>query len=73
MEQQKAMKIWATFGRSDGSGRWRLQSLSVVSAERARALAEREQVRAGSGPIDLVVRSYESIHDVPWVLESLDD
>ena len=72
MGQRKMMKIWATFGRSESSGRWRLQSLSVLSAERARALAEREQVRSGSGPMDLIVRSYESIYDVPWVLESPD-
>ncbi len=64
------MRIWATFGRFDDGDRWRLQALSVLSAERARALAEREQRRAGRGPARLLVRDYESVEAVPWVLDA---
>jgi hypothetical protein len=66
----QSMKIWATFGRGSAGDQWRLQAMSVLSPERARALAEREQLRTGAVGTQLLVREYESAAAVPWTLDS---
>ena len=66
------MKVFATYARRSDGEWWRLAAVSVVSPERARALAEREQVRPDS-PLSgaaLTVREFDSLQAVPWRLEA---
>ena len=69
-EENPEMKVYATFARQAPGDTWRLATISGLSAERARLLAEREQRRPGSEirEAGLSVREYESIEAVPWTL-----
>jgi hypothetical protein len=63
------MRIYATYARVEPNT-WRLTSVSALSAERARALAEREQRRPGSEirSAPLTVLEFDSMRAVPWHL-----
>jgi hypothetical protein len=62
--------IWAIYVRRRPDEPWRLQAMSVLSAERARALAEREHARAGVRDAQYLVREFESPTSAPWTLEA---
>ncbi|MBI3971073.1 MAG: hypothetical protein HY332_07260 [Chloroflexi bacterium] len=64
------MRVWAAFIRQQPGAPWRLRALASLSAERARALVEREQVRSGLVCCDLIVREFDSVKAVPWTLEA---
>jgi hypothetical protein len=65
-------KVYAAYAQPAQGDAWRLAAVSVLSAERARALAEREQRRPDSmvKSTVLLVREYESMLAVPWRLEA---
>ena len=63
-------KVWATYTRERPEAPWRLRSLASLSAERARALAEREQTRDGIPYAEFVVREFDSVRAVPWTLDT---
>ena len=63
-------QVWAAFGRQCPNQPWRLQTFSAVSAERARGLIEREQVRANLGAMEVRVREYDGIDCIPWTLDA---
>ena len=60
------MTIYATYAKVGGDT-WRLTAVSAFSADRARALAEREQRRPGSliREASLTVKEFDSMHAVP--------
>ncbi len=60
------MAIWAVYGKRTPQDAWRLAALSVLSAERARGLAEREHARAQVVGVQYRVCAYDSPRDVPW-------
>jgi hypothetical protein len=61
--------VWATYVRKRTGEPWRLEAVSVVSPERARALAERHHARARIAGAELLVRQWESMGSVAWTLE----
>lgn len=63
------MSVWATYVRRVPEQPWRLEALSTVSAERARALAERDHARARVAGAQYLVRQYDATGSVPWILE----
>jgi hypothetical protein len=68
------MAVWAVYGRPAAGGRRYLKSVSVVSAERARALASEDETlteSARSG--DLVVRRYGALQAVAWWVDARAD
>jgi hypothetical protein len=67
------MAVWATFVRRTSEEPWRLEAMSVLSAERARALAERDHARTHVVGAQYLVRQYETPHAVPWTLDAPDD
>jgi hypothetical protein len=65
------MAVWATFVKRAADSPWRLEAVSVLGADRARALAEREHARHRVVGAEIRVRQFSSINDVPDHLESL--
>ena len=65
------MAVWAVYGRPAAGGRRYLKSVSVVSAERARALAGDGEIAAdcASGG-DLVIRRYGVLQAVTWWVDA---
>ncbi len=63
------IKVYAVYAQIN-SETWRLASVSALSSDRARSLAEQEQLRPGSAFVNapLAVRMYDSIQVVPWQL-----
>ena len=64
------MAVWAVYGRQASGGRMYLKSVSVISAERARKLAERDRQDAVEIAPELVVREFTALQAVPWSLEA---
>jgi hypothetical protein len=64
------MAVWAVYGRQASGGRLYLKSVSVVSAERARSLAERDRSDVVDIASELVVREFTALQAVPWSLEA---
>jgi hypothetical protein len=65
-------QIWAAFVQRTPGQPWRLEGMSVLSAERARALAERQHARERVVAARFVVRPYDSPLLVPWALDPAD-
>lgn len=63
------IKVYAVYAKIN-SETWRLASVSAHSSDRARSLAEQEQLRPDSAFVNapLAVRMYDSIQVVPWQL-----
>jgi hypothetical protein len=61
--------VWATYVRRAPDESWRLEAVSVVSADRARALAEQNHARCRAAGVELLVRVCESMQAVPWTLD----
>lgn len=62
------MSVWATFVRRSADAPWRLEAMSVLGAERARALAEREHARHRVIGAEYRVRQFSSFKDIPELL-----
>ena len=62
------MAVWAVFVKRVPEDTWRLGALSVLSAERARGLAEREHARAQVVGVQYRVCTYDTPRAVPWTL-----
>jgi hypothetical protein len=65
-----AMAVWAVYGRQASGERLYLKSVSVISAERARNLAERDRQDGAEMVPELVVREFTALHAVPWCLDA---
>ena len=63
------MLVWAAFVKRSADGPWRLEALSVLGADRARGLAEREHARQRVIGAQYRVREYASPRDIPERLE----
>ena len=63
------MAVWATYVKRMPEQPWRLEALSTVSAERSRALAERDHARAHVAGAQYLVRRFDPATGVPWTLE----
>ena len=61
--------VWATYVRKMVGEPWRLEAVSVLSPERARALAEQHHARVRIVGAEMLVRQWESMHSVAWTLE----
>lgn len=59
------MSVWATFVKRGAGEPWRLEAMSVLGADRSRALAEREHARNRVVGAEYRVFEFKSIHDVP--------
>jgi hypothetical protein len=64
------MAVWAVYGQGPKGRRWALKSVSVVSAERAQALARGRVAERESGGPALVVREYAALKAIPWWVEA---
>ena len=64
------MSVWATFVKRSAEAPWRLEAISVLGAERARALAEREHARDRVIGAQYRVQQFSSTKDIPASLES---
>ncbi len=64
------MSVWATFVKRTADTPWRLEAVSVLGADRARALAEREHARHSVVGAEFRVRQFNSIKEVPDHLDS---
>jgi hypothetical protein len=65
-----AMAVWATYVKRGADSPWRLEAMSVLGAERARALAEREHARARVVGAEFQVRRFSDIKEVPDLLDA---
>ena len=61
--------MWAAFVRRSPEAEWRLEALSVLGADRARALAEREHARHSVVGAEFRVLAYASTREIPGRLE----
>jgi hypothetical protein len=64
------MSVWATFVKRSAESQWRLEAISVLGADRARALAEREHARHRVIGAEYRVQQFSSTRDIPQSLES---
>ena len=64
------MAVWAVYGQGLSGRRWLLKSVSVVSAERARALAGVPLAEGERAEPALVVREYAALKAIPWWVEA---
>ena len=65
-----ATPVWVAYVRRGVDAPWRLEALSVLGPDRARALAERQHARARVLGAEFRIRQYDSLHDAPERLES---
>jgi hypothetical protein len=63
------MSVWATFVKRSAESSWRLESMSVLGPDRARALAEREHARQRVVGAEFRVQQFASVKDVPERLD----
>ncbi len=63
------MSVWATYVKRSADAPWRLEAISVLGAERARALAEREHARHRVVGAEYRVRQFSSTREIPQLLE----
>ena len=63
------MSVWATFVKRSADAPWRLEAISVLGADRARALAEREHARDRVIGAEFRVQQFASTKDIPQSLE----
>ena len=63
------MSVWATYVKRSAEKPWRLEAISVLGADRARALAEREHARDRVMGAEYLVQQFSSIKDVPNELQ----
>ncbi len=64
------MSVWATYVKRSADAPWRLEAMSVLGADRSRALAEREHARYRVIGAEYRVQQYASTRDIPNHLES---
>ena len=64
------MAVWATYVKRSAESPWRLEALSVLGADRSRALAEREHARQCVVGAEYQVRHFAQPKDAP---DRLDD
>ena len=64
------MSVWATFVKRSAESQWRLEAISVLGADRARALAEREHARHRVIGAEYRVQQFSSTRDIPQSLEA---
>ena len=64
------MSVWATYVKRSADAPWRLEALSVLGADRSRALAEREHARHRVIGAEYRVRQFDQPKDAP---DRLDD
>lgn len=63
------MSVWATFVKRSADAPWRLEAMSVLGADRARALAEREHARQSVTGAQYRVQQFASTKEIPQHLE----
>jgi hypothetical protein len=59
------MSVWATYVKRSAEAPWRLEALSVLGADRSRALAEREHARDRVIGAEYQVRQFATPKDAP--------
>ena len=59
------MSVWATYVTRSADAPWRLEALSVLGADRSRALAEREHARDRVIGAEYQVRQFATPKDAP--------
>ena len=63
------MSVWAAYVKRSADSPWRLEALSVLGADRARALAEREHARNRIMGAEYRVQRFETMNEVPDCLQ----
>jgi hypothetical protein len=63
------MSVWAAYVKRSADAPWRLEAMSVLGADRARALAEREHARHRVIGAEYQVRQFAAPKDAPDQLE----
>jgi hypothetical protein len=63
--RERVHEIWAAYVRRHDRGPWRLEAVSVLGPERARAMAEREHARECVVGAEFRLRCYADLREVP--------
>jgi len=63
------MSVWVAYVKRTAESPWRLEALSVLGPDRARALAEREHARHRVIGAEYQVRQFATPKDAPDLLE----
>jgi len=62
------MSVWATFVKRSVDAPWQLEAMSVLGADRSRALAEREHARERVIGAQYRVQQFQSMQEIPQSL-----
>lgn len=67
--RENAMAVWATFVKRSSDSPWRREAISVLGADRARALVEKEHARDRVVGAQYRVEQFDSMRAVPEQLQ----